>query len=282
MVYRDEQTGELHGLTRVRSITQDDAHVFCRRSQVKEEFLKIWDIIEIFYKTVGFGELRVRLSLHDPEKFENYLGTPELWGQAEESLREIAREKNADFIEAPGEAAFYGPKVDFIARDSVGREWQVATIQLDINMPERFDLFCINEGGEQERIVMVHAAIMGAIERFMAIFIEHHAGAFPVWVAPIQVTVLPVSDKFEDYAREVAAGLKGLMVRVTVDDSNEGLGKKIRAAELQKIPYMLVVGEKEVADNTLAVRSYKTKKQEVMSVADFTEKVTRETKERAL
>lgn len=282
MVYRDEQTGELHGLSRVRSITQDDAHVFCRTSQMKEEFLKIWDIIEQFYQSVGFGNLELRLSLHDPDQFEKYLGTPELWQKAENSLREIADEKGADYFEEPGEAAFYGPKMDFVTKDSIGREWQVATIQLDINMPERFDLFCINEEGEQERIVMVHAAIMGSIERFMSIFIEHHAGAFPLWLTPVQVKVLPISDKFLDYANEVADGLKKAEVRVEVDDSNEGLGKKIRNAEMQKIPYMLVVGEKEMSEKQVAVRNYHTKKQNVMPAETFIEEVLKEIRERKL
>lgn len=282
MVYRDEQTGELHGLSRVRSITQDDAHVFCRQSQVKEEFLKIWDIIEIFYKAVGFGELQVRLSLHDPEEFEKYLGTPELWKEAENSLRQIADDKGVEYFEQTGEAAFYGPKVDFVTKDSIGREWQVATIQLDINMPERFDLFCINEEGEQERIVMIHAAIMGSIERFMSIFIEHHAGAFPLWLTPVQVKILPVSDKFLDYAHEVADGLRAAEVRVEVDDSNEGLGKKIRNAEMQKIPYMLVVGEKEVADKQVAVRNYHTKKQTTMPAETFIDGVLKGIRERKL
>lgn len=276
MVYRDEQTGELHGLSRVRSITQDDAHVFCRTSQMKEEFLKIWDIIETFYKAVGFGELKLRLSLHDPEAFDKYLGTPELWREAENSLREIADEKGVDYFEAPGEAAFYGPKMDFMTKDSIGREWQVATIQLDINMPERFDLFCINEEGEQERIVMVHAAIMGSIERFMSIFIEHHAGAFPLWLAPMQVRILPVSDKFLDYAGDVMKQLEEIGVRVEIDDSNEGLGKKIRNAELEKVPYMLVVGEKEVESKQVAVRNYQTKKQTVMGLDAFLDGLLKE------
>lgn len=282
MVYRDEQTGELHGLSRVRSITQDDAHVFCRQSQVKEEFMKIWDIIERFYTTVGFGDLQVRLSLHDPDEFEKYLGTPELWKEAEDSLRQIADEKDVDYFEQPGEAAFYGPKVDFVTKDSIGREWQVATIQLDINMPENFDLFCINEEGSQERIVMVHAAIMGSIERFMSIFIEHHAGAFPLWISPVQVAVLPVSDKFLDYANEVAESLRAHDVRVEVDDSSEGLGKKIRGAEMQKTPYMLVVGEKEVESKQVAVRNYRTKKQNVMPAETFVEGVLKEIQERQL
>ncbi|MCA9374648.1 threonine--tRNA ligase [Candidatus Peregrinibacteria bacterium] len=282
MVYRDEQTGELHGLSRVRSITQDDAHVFCRTSQMKEEFLKIWDIIEIFYKAVGFGDLKLRLSLHDPDAFDKYLGTPELWQEAENSLREIADEKGVDYFEAPGEAAFYGPKMDFMTKDSIGREWQVATIQLDINMPERFDLFCINEEGEQERIVMVHAAIMGSIERFMSIFIEHHAGAFPLWLAPTQVRILPVSDKFLDYASEVKKRLEESDVRVEIDDSNEGLGKKIRNAEMEKVPYMLVVGEKEVESKQVAVRNYQTKKQNVMDLDAFVEGLLKEIQGREL
>lgn len=254
MCYRDEQTGELHGLSRLRSFTQDDAHVFCRRSQVKDEFLKIWDIIDAFYPAVGFNELTVRLSLHDPQAFEKYLGTPELWHSAEQQIRELATERGVAFFEAPGEAAFYGPKVDFIAKDSIGRQWQVATIQLDINMPERFDLVCVNEKGERERIVMIHAAIMGSIERFLSILIEHHAGAFPLWLAPVQVALLPVSQKHIDGAKKLAVEWRAAGIRLELDDSDETVGKKVRRAVTQKIPYVVVLGDRELAGGEWSVR----------------------------
>ncbi len=282
MVYRDEQTGELHGLSRVRSITQDDAHVFCRESQVKEEFLRIWDIIDIFYKATGFGELQVRLSLHDPNAFEKYMGTPALWKQAEDAIRSIAKERNIDFIEQTGEAAFYGPKVDFVAKDSIGREWQVATIQLDINMPERFDLYCINEKNEQERIVMIHAAIMGSLERFLSIFIEHHAGVFPLWVAPTQVAVVPVAGAHEEYAESVAVALKEIGIRASFMDSTESLGKRIREGEKQKIPYVLVMGDKEKEEKSVTVRNIKTKKQVAIPLKEFLQTVQDDVKSRAL
>ena len=277
MCYRDEQTGELHGLSRVRSFTQDDAHVFCREADIQEEFLKIWDIIDTFYKAVGFGELDIRLSLHDPDNFEAYLGTPALWQKAEESLRNIARDRGVEFAEEVGEAAFYGPKVDFITRDSIGREWQVATIQLDINMPERFDLTCKNEQGEDERIVMIHAAIMGSIERFFSIFVEHHAGSFPVWLSPVQVQILPVStDKHLGGAREMEKRFAAAGIRVSVDDADETVGKKIRRASKSKIPYVLVVGDKELSGEDLMVRARGKEEQVGMSEKDFVEKVKEE------
>jgi len=262
MVYRDEQTGELSGLSRVRCITQDDAHVFCRRSQVKEEMLKIWDIIETFYAAVGFGDLQVRLSFHDPEKRSAYLGSDEMWSTAEEALSNLAKERGADAVVALGEAAFYGPKIDFVAKDSIGREWQIATIQLDLNMPERFDLFCINEQAEKERIVMIHAAIMGSIERFLSIYIEHTAGAFPLWLSPEQVRVLPVADRHIEFASALAAELREAGLRVVVDETAESVGKKIRNAEKMKIPVMLVVGDKEASGDVLTVRRYGLKDQE--------------------
>lgn len=280
MIYRDEQTGELHGLSRVRSITQDDAHVFCRPTQVKDEFLKAWEIIEIFYEKTGFGDLQVRLSLHDPENFEKYLGTPELWQGAEDSLREIACEKGVDFVEAKGEAAFYGPKVDFMAKDSIGREWQVATIQLDLNMPERFDLFCIDENGEQERIVMVHAAIMGSLERFMSVLIEHHAGAFPSWLAPTQVALVPVASAHEAYAQTLRESLKGAEVRVELMTAEDSLGKRIRTAEKQKIPYMLVLGDKEQGESAVTVRRYGKQEQETVKFEKFLDELKVEIGER--
>ncbi len=252
-VYRDEQTGELAGLSRVRAITQDDAHVFCRYSQIKPEILKVWEIVKEFYEAAGF-KLEIRLSLHDPKHTEKYLGTEQTWEKAENQLREIIKEKKAKAVEAKGEAAFYGPKIDFMAKDSIGREWQVATIQLDMNLPERFDLTCVNEKGEKERIVMVHAAIMGSIERYLSILIEHFAGAFPVWLAPVQVAIAPVSDKFIPYAKNIFEKLAEADIRTELDPRNESVGKKIREAEMQKIPYVLVVGEKEEKAKSVAVR----------------------------
>jgi threonyl-tRNA synthetase len=281
MCYRDEQSGELSGLSRVRGFTQDDAHVFCRMDQTKEEFLKIWDIIHEFYGTFGF-QLRVRLSLYDPEHPEKYLGDKERWNVAEQMLRDIAAEKKADAFDGVGEAAFYGPKLDFMAKDSIGREWQVATIQLDMNMPERFDLTCVNERGEHERIVMIHAAIMGSIERFLSIAIEHFAGAFPAWLAPVQVSVLPVADRHIDFASQLAEELKGQGLRVTVDRSAESVGKKIRNAEHGKIPAMLVVGDKEAAGEPLTVRRYGKKDQQLLAKEAFLEQIQNEIRLRSL
>lgn len=249
MVYRDEQSGELGGLTRVLSITQDDSHVFARMNQVKDEFFKIWDIVDTFYGTFGF-KLRVRLSFHDPKEFDKYLGTPEIWKHAEDALREIAKERKADYFEAPGEAAMYGPKLDFMATDSMGRQHQVATIQLDMNQPERFDLTCINEEGQKERIVMIHCAIMGSIERFSAVLIEHLGGVFPLWLSPVQAIVVPISEKHAAYAQRVFDELKSAGIRVVLDESNETLGKKIRNAKTEKIPYLLVIGDEEVKAQT--------------------------------
>ena len=261
--YRDEQSGELSGLSRVRGFAQDDAHVFCRMDQVKEEFLHVWDIIHDFYSTFGFT-LSVRLSLHDPEHPEKYLGDPERWAKAESMLREIAEEKQADAFDGVGEAAFYGPKLDFMAKDSLGRQWQVATIQLDMVMPERFDLDCINEKGEHERIVMIHAAIMGSIERFLSIAIEHYAGAFPLWLSAVQVAILPVADRHADFANQLKTELQQKGLRVEVDASGESVGKKIRNAEKAKFPVMLVVGDKEAEGGPLTVRRRGSAEQEMV------------------
>ena len=258
MVYRDEQSGELGGLTRVLSITQDDAHVFCRTKDIKQEFFKIWDIVNTLYTTFGF-KLRVRLSFHDPKTPEKYLGTPAIWKHAESELREIARERNADYFEAPGEAALYGPKLDFMATDSIGREHQVATIQLDMNLPERFDLTCVNEKGEKERIVMIHSAIMGSIERFVAVLLEHLEGKLPLWLSPVQVKVLPVSEKHATYASDIAKELREVSIRVELDDSNETLGKRIRNAKTEKVPYILVIGDEEVSGKTATLEGRKGK-----------------------
>jgi threonyl-tRNA synthetase len=279
MVYRDEQSGELGGLTRVLSITQDDAHVFCRPSQVKEEFLRVWDIIDTFYNTFNF-KLRVRLSLRDPETPEKYLGTPEIWKHAEDTLREIASEKEMDSFEAPGEAAMYGPKLDFMAKDSLGREHQVATIQLDMNLPERFDLFCINEAGEKERIVMLHCAIMGSIERFTAVLLEHVAGVFPLWLSPVQVKILPIGEGHFEYADSVLKELKNADIRVETDKSSESLGKKIRNAKIEKIPYIIVIGDKEVSENKLTVEPRDGSKMEDVTLGLLIEKLEEEIRDR--
>jgi threonyl-tRNA synthetase len=276
MCYRDEQSGELHGLSRVRGFAQDDAHVFCRESQVKEEMFKIWDIIEAFYKAVGFGDLRVRLSLHDPKNFEKYLGTKDVWERTEKQLREMVQERGVEAFEALGEAAMYGPKIDFMAKDSIGREWQVATIQIDRNQPERFDLVCTNEQGEKERIVMVHAAIMGSIERFLSILIEHHAGAFPVWVSPVQVQLAPVSSKHVDGARDLVKELSAAGIRVGIDEADETIGNKVRKAAGQKIPYIVVVGDKELGGEPWMIRVRGQKDQISMSKTAFIEKVVGE------
>ncbi|MEK7602451.1 MAG: threonine--tRNA ligase [Patescibacteria group bacterium] len=278
--YRDEQSGELSGLSRVRAFSQDDAHVFCRVADVKTEFLKVWDIIHAFYPTFGF-DLQVRFSTHDPEHPENYLGDPSVWNTAEAVLAEVLEEKQIEAIPGLGEAAFYGPKLDFIAKDSLGRSWQVATIQLDMNQPERFDLTCINEEGKKERIVMIHAAIMGSIERFLSILIEHTAGNLPVWLSPVQVRVLPVSDKQAEYAASVATSLQTSGVRADADMSNESLGKKIRAAKTEKIPYLLVVGDTEIADSTVTVEMRSGEKMGALSLQDFADRITKEIQERA-
>ena len=281
-VYRDEQSGELAGLSRVLAITQDDAHVFCRMVQAKEEFLKIWDIIQEFYSAFGFS-LRVRLSRHDPEHPEKYLGDKAKWKIAEDMLCDIIKEKNADFFDGVGEAAFYGPKLDFMGKDAIGRLHQVATIQLDMNMPERFDLTCANEKGEQERIVMIHAAIMGSIQRFLAVIIEHFAGAFPLWLAPVQVVVLPVSDKFSAYGKSVHDTLIARGIRSELGDANESLGKRIRTAEMMKVPYVVVAGEKEETAKTVNFRTRGSEEKTTeMKLDEFIGKITKETEEKKL
>ena len=253
MVYRDEQSGELGGLTRVLSITQDDSHVFCRHAQVKEEFFRLRDIVDVFYISFGF-KVRTRLSFHDPKEPEKYLGTKEIWQNAETALREIAKERNADYVEAPGEAALYGPKLDFMATDSIGREHQVATIQLDMNLPERFDLTCVNERGEKERIVMIHSAIMGSIERFFAVLLEHLEGRLPTWLSPVQVKILPVSERHEEYARTVLEKILGAGIRAKMD-VDESLGKRIRTAKIEKVPYFVVIGDQELEAGKLTVET---------------------------
>ncbi len=278
--YRDEQSGELSGLSRVRAFAQDDAHVFCRMSDAKKEFLNIWEIVEGFYKSFGF-ELKVRISKHDPEHIEKYLGDQERWSFAEKMLTEIAESKNVPTYDGIGEAAFYGPKLDFMANDALGREWQVATIQLDMNMPERFDLTCMNEKGEKERIVMIHAAIMGSIERFLSILIEHTSGNFPLWLSPVQVVVLPISEHQKEYANSVYESLKEINIRAGLDDSNESLGKRIRNAKMNKVPYVIVIGDKEKESGVITVEG-RTEKLEGITVESFLERLQKEITERTL
>ncbi len=257
MVYRDEQTGELGGLSRVRGITQDDAHIFCRTDQVEQEVGSLWSVIETFYGSLGFEKFRVRLSTHDSNSSESYAGSSEHWASTEEQLLAIVKQKvGDDYSLGVGEAAFYGPKIDFLAKDAIGREHQLATIQLDFNQPEGFDLTCKNENGEDERIVMLHCAVMGSHERFLSVYIEHTAGRFPLWCAPEQVRIISVNQEQAtlDFASELAQKAKTLGIRATVDNDNESVGKKIRNSEKMKVPYTLVVGSKEVAERTLTPR----------------------------
>jgi len=254
--YRDEQSGELSGLSRLRAFAQDDAHVFCRTAHVEEEALKIWDIIDRFYGTFGF-ELKVRFSTHDPANMSAYSGSEEKWISTEQQLLSIIKQKVGEaYIDGVGEAAFYGPKIDFMAKDAIGREHQVATIQLDFNQPEGFDLTCVNEEGGQERILMIHAAIMGSIDRFLSVYIEHVAGKFPVWLAPeqIRIATLNQDEQIVDFAKGIALKAKALGLRATVDADNESVGKKIRNAELMKVPYTVVIGSKELETGELMPR----------------------------
>src|SRR3990167_7156360 len=254
--YRDEQTGELNGLLRARSFTQDDAHVFCRESQVVEEFLKIWEIVEKFYKTFNFS-LRLRLSSRDPMTPEAYAGKPEQWDKAEKELKEALEKHGAQNLEdGVGDAAFYGPKLDFVAVDSLGRDWQVATIQIDFAQPEGLDLTYINEQGKTERPGMIHHAVMGSIERFLAVYTEHTSGRFPVWLAPEQVRIATLKDdpNILKMAKDVVENAKVLGIRAELDDSNESVAKKVAEAEKMKVPYTVVIGEKEVQSGRVTPR----------------------------
>ncbi len=280
MVYRDEQSGELSGLSRVISITQDDSHGFCRENQIEEEVMAIWEIIETFYNSFGF-KLQLRFSRHDPAHMEKYLGEKEVWLKAEESLKQLMGEKGITWIDGLGEAAFYGPKIDFISHDSIGRVLQVATIQLDFNMPKNFGLTCINEKGAKEQVVMIHCAVMGSIERFMSTLIEHLAGVFPLWLSPCQVVILPIGEHQKEYADTVYKTLKESDIRVELDDSNESLGKRIRNAKMSKVPYVIVVGDKEKEAKTITVEG-RTEKLEGTTTEKFLEKLQKEIKERTL
>ena len=253
-VYRYEQSGELHGLTRVRSFTQDDAHIFCKQEQVKNEFKNVIDIVLYVLKTLDFQNFTAQISLRDKEKSEKYIGSDENWAKAEQAIIEAAAEKNLDTVVAYGEAAFYGPKLDFMVQDALGREWQLGTIQVDYNLPERFELEYVGADNQKHRPVMIHRAPFGSMERFVAVLLEHCAGDFPLWLASDQFIILPVSEKYNDYAKKVSEFLNNSDIRGLVDDRNEKVGKKIRDAELAKVPFMLIVGEEEVEANTISVR----------------------------
>ncbi|MBJ6111149.1 threonine--tRNA ligase [Hymenobacter sp. BT523] len=255
-VYRYEQSGELHGLTRVRGFTQDDAHIFCRPDQVKEEFMKVIDIVLYVLKALDFPDFTAQISLRDPENKAKYIGSDENWEKAESAIQEAALEKGLNTVTEYGEAAFYGPKLDFMVRDAIGRRWQLGTIQVDYNLPERFDLEYTAADNSKQRPVMIHRAPFGSLERFVAVLIEHCGGNFPLWLTPEQFIVLPISDKFIDYAEQVKAQLEQRDLRGTVDARDERIGRKIRDAEMGKIPYLLVVGEKEAQDNIISVRKH--------------------------
>lgn len=255
-VYRYEQSGELHGLTRVRSFTQDDAHIFCTPEQLKDEFCKVIDIVLYIFKTLKFDNFTAQISLRDPANKEKYIGDDDVWEKAEKAIVEASAERGLKTISEIGEAAFYGPKLDFMVKDAIGRKWQLGTIQVDYNLPERFQLEYTGADNKKHRPIMIHRAPFGSMERFVAVLIEHTAGKFPLWLTPEQFIILPISEKYEDYARQVLAKLESLDLRGSIDNRNEKTGKKIRDAEIAKIPFMLIVGEKEEASNMVSVRKH--------------------------
>ena len=277
-VYRYEKSGELSGLTRVRGFTQDDAHIICAREQVKEELAKVIDFIKFMLGTFGFNEYKVYLSLRDPDNTKKYSGSDEGWRFTQEILEEVAKEKKLDYIKEEGEAAFYGPKLDFKIKDVLGREWQCSTLQFDFNLPERFNMTFVNEKGKKERPYMLHRALFGSFERFIGVLIEHYAGAFPVWLAPEQVHILPIGEKHRDYAQEVAKKMREKDIRVIIKDEDETLGKRIRESEKLKTPYMLIVGNKEIENNTVSVRSRSSKDQKTLETDKFIDQILEEIK----
>ena len=268
-VYRYEQSGELHGLTRVRGFTQDDAHIFCTPDQLKDEFKTVIDLVQLVFAKLGFTEFTAQISLRDPENKEKYIGSDENWAKAEAAIIESAAEKGLKTVTEYGEAAFYGPKLDFMVKDVIGRSWQLGTIQVDYNLPERFNLEYIGADNEKHRPVMIHRAPFGSVERFVAILIEHCAGNFPLWLAPKQISILPISDKFLEYAQQVAATLKSKGFRVQLDERAEKIGKKIRDAEVMKVPYMTIIGEKEVESAQISVRKHGTGDIGAFTIEDF-------------
>ncbi len=275
-VYRYEQSGELHGLTRVRSFTQDDAHIFCRPDQVKEEFIRVMEIIQIIFKALNFENYEAQISLRDPNNTTKYVGSDENWARAEQAIVEACEEKGLKARVETGEAAFYGPKLDFMVKDAIGRRWQLGTIQVDYNLPERFQLEYTGSDNQKYRPVMIHRAPFGSMERFVAVLIEHTGGKFPLWLTPDQVAILPISEKFNDYAEQVKKELEQYDVRCIIDDRNEKIGRKIRDNEVKHIPYMLVVGEKEQAEGTVTVRRQGGINEGSLKIAEFGKKIEEE------
>ena len=278
-VYRYEQSGELHGLTRVRGFTQDDAHLFCRPDQLKEEFCKVIDIILYVFKTLHFDEYIAQVSLRDLNHKEKYIGTDENWERAEQAIIDAAAEKGLKTIVVPGEAAFYGPKLDFMVKDALGRRWQLGTIQVDYNLPERFDLEYTGSDGKKHRPVMIHRAPFGSLERFVAVLLEHTAGKLPLWLTPDQVSVLPVSEKFADYAKKVCDLMNNSDIRASIDDRNETIGKRIRENELKRVPYIVIVGEKEMTEGTVSVRRQGGQDEGTMPLENFIDRINKEVAE---
>ena len=275
-VYRYEQSGELHGLTRVRGFTQDDAHIFCMPNQLDEEFKKVIDLVLYVFSSLGFDDFTAQVSLRDPEKPEKYIGSDENWDLAEQAILNAAKEKELNYVVEYGEAAFYGPKLDFMVKDALGRKWQLGTIQVDYNLPERFELTYKGSDNELHRPVMIHRAPFGSLERFVAILLEHTGGNFPLWLTPEQVIILSVSEKYEKYAEKVSNQLKNNEIRALIDNRNETIGKKIRDAQLSKFPYMLIVGEKEATENTVSVRNRVDGDTGSLTLETFVEKIQAE------
>ena len=278
-VYRYEKSGELHGLTRVRAFTQDDAHIFCRPDQVKNEFLRVMDIIQAVLKIFDFKNFEAQISLRDPNNKEKYIGTDEAWHEAEQAIIDACKEKGLTAKTELGEAAFYGPKLDFMIKDAIGRRWQLGTIQVDYNLPQRFKLEYTDEDNQKKTPVMIHRAPFGSLERFTAVLIEHTAGHFPLWLTPDQVAILPISEKYNDYAREVARFFDNNGVRATIDDRNEKIGRKIRDNELKRVPYMVIVGEKESAEGLVSMRKQGGGEQATMTQQEFVDRVNAEVAE---
>jgi len=275
-VYRYEQSGELHGLTRVRGFTQDDAHLFCRPDQVKEEFKKVIDLVLYVFSALGFEDYTAQISLRDPENKAKYIGTDENWALAEQSIIEAANEKGLKTVVELGEAAFYGPKLDFMVKDALGRKWQLGTIQVDYNLPERFELEYTGSDNQKHRPVMIHRAPFGSLERFVAVLIEHYAGNFPLWLSPEQFTILPISEKYEEYAKKLSDVLKDSDICGLIDFRDEKIGRKIRDAEVKKIPYMLIVGEKEAAEGLVSVRKHGQGDLGSMTIDEFKTQILKE------
>ena len=278
-VFRYEKSGELHGLTRVRTFTQDDAHIFVRSDQVKSEFENVIDVILKVFKIFGFENYEAQISLHDPKDTEKYIGSDEIWEESENAIREACKEKGLETREEVGEAAFYGPKLDFMVKDAIGRRWQLGTIQVDYNLPERFKLEYTAEDNSKKTPVMIHRAPFGSLERFTAVLIEHTAGHFPLWLTPDQVAILPISEKFNDYAQKVRQYLDKQGVRALVDDRNEKIGRKIRDNELKRVPYMVIVGEKESAEGLVSMRKQGGGEQATMSMEEFAQRINTEVAE---